>query len=276
MRDIVENRSRISFARKLRLARLVLRENGARWSFLLLIYYAASSLAHRAFTSMDRLRRGQGLPGLNSSTLNREIWNAWDWNAAGDEWTVSDDWKESLIRCVLEPEVPMGSVVLEIGPGAGRWTGPLLARCGAYTGIDISAACIERCQHRFAGEPRARFVIGSGRDLAPIADESIDVIWSFDVFVHVNRTEVASYLQEFARVLRPGGVGIVHHGTVGGASGGWRSDLTASAWRGILSQQKFSPIRSLGRWSDDDTVHTLQYDDMITVFAKPATPPVVS
>jgi len=272
MKDIVENRGHISFARKLRLAYLVLKENGARWCTLLLIYYAASGMAHRAFRWMDHIRRMHHLPGLNSAALNREIWDSWDWNRAGEEWTISERWKDSLIRCVLQTEIPHGAAVLEIGPGAGRWTEALLARCSKYTGVDISATCVERCRQRFAHASQAQFIVGSGRDLAPIADHSTDAIWSFDVFVHVNRAEVESYVKEFARVLRPGGLAVVHHGTVGGASGGWRSDLTAATLHELLSQHTFSVVKSFGRWSDGDATHDLQYGDVITIFEKPMTP----
>lgn len=54
MKDIVENRKRISFARKLRLATLALRENGLWWCTLLLMYYAASTVANRGFATLDR------------------------------------------------------------------------------------------------------------------------------------------------------------------------------------------------------------------------------
>ena len=57
---------------------------------------------------------------------------------------------------------------------------------------------------------------------------STDAIWSFDVFVHINKPQFEAYTKEFARVLKPGGVGVVHHGAVGGASGGWRSDVTTA------------------------------------------------
>ena len=120
MKDSVENRKHISFTRKLKLAWLVLRENGVWWCFLLLAYYVTSTVADGAFAAMDRLRRTRDVPGLNSPTLNKEIWEAWNWNSGGDEWSQSEQWKESLVTCVLRRLVPENSRILEIGPGAGR------------------------------------------------------------------------------------------------------------------------------------------------------------
>lgn len=269
MRDSVENRKRIALRRKAHLARLALRENGIIWCALFFTYYLASAIAHRAFSAMDRRRSARNIPGLNSLALNKEIWDAWNWDAAGDEWTASDEWKQSLIRCVLEREIPAGSSVLEIGPGGGRWTASLLAHASAYIGIDISATCTEYCRKRFRDDPRAQFFVGTGHDLAAAGDAAVDAIWSFDVFVHINRAEVDDYGAEFARVLRPGGIGVVHHGAVGGASGGWRSNLTAEAFLSILDRHGLRPLRSLTSWADGDAVHHLQYGDLITVFVKP-------
>lgn len=270
MKDIVENRKRIGLGRKLKLAALVVRENGLLWCSLLLTYLAASKLAHQAFTAMDRMRRVRGIPGLNSATLNKQIWEGWDWSAEGDEWTHSPQWKQSLIQCVLQKEIAPGSAILEIGPGGGRWTGSLLERATRYIGVDISRTCVEHCRNKFGGDKRASFVVGSGRDLAGVADASIDAIWSFDAFVHINRQEVEGYTKEFARVLKPGGVAVVHHGAVGGEHGGWRSNLTEGALRNMLEAQHLPLERSFDRWSDGETVHALQFGDHISVIRKPA------
>ena len=54
--------------------------------------------------------------------VNKERWGGWDWSRHGEEWTVSAEWKQALIADVLFPTIPEGGTVLEIGPGAGRWT----------------------------------------------------------------------------------------------------------------------------------------------------------
>jgi len=269
MMDIVENRKRIALGRKLKLAALVVRENGLLWCGLLLTYYVASKIAHQAFSAMDRMRRARGTPGLNSATLNKEIWEGWDWSAEGEEWNHSPQWKQSLIHCVLEAEIPPNIAILEIGPGGGRWTGSLLERASRYIGVDISSACVDHCRKKFGGDARATFVVGSGRDLAAVTDASIDAIWSFDAFVHINREEVECYTREFARVLKPGAVAVIHHGAVGGKQGGWRSNLTEAALRQILANQRLILERSFDRWNDGHAVHTLAFGDQISVIRRP-------
>jgi SAM-dependent methyltransferase len=272
MKDNVENRKRISLRRKLKVARIALKENGVFWCLMLAAYYASSTLADRAYSVMDRLRRTRDIPGLNSLSLNKEIWEAWDWSAGGEEWSASESSKQSLIRAVLDVEVPRNSSILEIGPGGGRWTAALLDRACDYVGIDISAACVEHCRKRFGSHSHASFLLGSGSDLAPIPNGAIDAIWSVDVFVHINRAEVAAYAKEFRRVLRAGGVGVIHHGAVGGSRGGWRSNLTRADFEAILGENGFLITKSIDQWSDGELVNPLSYGDLMTVFAAPGKP----
>ena len=269
MKDIVANRRRVSLSNRVRTALIALRENGPIWCTYLFAYYLASTIAERAHSKMHQLRRERNLPGLNSATLNQHIWNSWDWSAQGDEWTSSPQWKESLIRRVLQPNIPPNSAVLEIGPGAGRWTEALLQHAQSYIGVDISASCVEVCSKRFAGDPRAQFFVGSGRDLAAVPTGSIDAIWSFDVFVHVNAAEVAGYIADFVRVMRPGAVAVIHHGAVAGTGGGWRSNLTAPVFQAVLAERGLRIRQVLEQWADGDEIHKLTYGDRITVIEKP-------
>jgi ubiquinone/menaquinone biosynthesis C-methylase UbiE len=268
MKDMVANRNRVDWYQKWKLGGLALRENGFLWCAQLAVYYAASTIAERAFGAMDRRRRERKLPGLNSAALNRQIWNSWDWSRQGEEWTVSEAWRQSLVRLVMRSNIPPGASVLEIGPGAGRWTEPLLEDAREYVGIDISSAAVNRCAERFSKHSQARFSVGSGQDLAGVATQSIDAIWSFDVFVHINTADVDRYLAEFVRVLRPGGVAVIHHGGVGGASGGWRSDLTIAAMHEMTVRHGLLTAQTLSSWTDGGEVHDLGYGDLISVVTK--------
>ena len=269
MKDIVRNRRRIRAGNKARIAWLALRENGLAWCTMFAAYYSASTLAGAAHAGMHRIRERRGVPGLNSVALNRAIWDAWDWDAGGEEWTPSPDWKDSCIRCVLERYLPRGGRVLEIGPGGGRWTEALIARSVEYVGLDVSTAAVEKCRERFRDESRARFQVGSGQDLTGVRDRGVDSIWSFDVFVHINAATVERYLDEFARVMQPGGVAVIHHGGVGGNAGGWRSDLTRERMQALLAQGPFAIVDTFDSWLDGGRRYDVAgYQDVISVFRR--------
>jgi SAM-dependent methyltransferase len=275
--DLIQNRTRIGLLRKIGLMTTSLRENGLFWTALLLIYYIFSGIgaafvvmADRIFLKLQRVKISRGLPGTSSLVANKSIWESWDWVAAsGDEWTLSEAWKASLIRNVLHKRLPRGQHVLEIGPGAGRWTGVLVEMSGRYTGVDISKSCVNICTRKFGNPPRVSFVLGSGQDLAGIETASIGAVWSFDVFVHVNKREVASYVDELKRVMQCGAIGIVHHGTTGGLDGGWRSDLTTADFHGLLRQADFVIVDCFQSWADGGEVYPVGlYRDAVTIFSK--------
>lgn len=270
MKDIVENRQRLSLGQKAEMAKLALQENGFLWTALLGTYYAFSGVADKAFGAMARRRIEKNLPGLNSAAMNRLIWNRWDWSAAGEEWTPSEEWKQSVLACVLRPNIDVAGTVVEIGPGGGRWTEELQRRAAKVIGLDISQACVDTCRERFKGCDNVEFHVSSGTDLAGVDDDSVDSVWSFDVFVHINEKELRAYAAEFARVLKVGGGGVLHHGTAGGATGGWRSDVTGEKMREILTESGLEVVDQYRNWTDPDgTEHQAGlYDDAITVFRK--------
>ena len=266
MKDIIANRRRAGFTARLGLLRQSISENGFIWTAATGVYLAASAVAERAFAFADTRRRSQGLPGLNSPAMNRRIWNNWDWSEAGEEWTLSEDWKESVLNSILRPNVPRGSTVLEIGSGAGRWSEELQRRAAFLIGIDISEAAVRHCRRRFAACANAEFKVGNGSDLSGIPEQSVDAVWSFDVFVHINQEQWRSYAAEILRVLKPGGVGILHHGTVGGRAGGWRSDVTAEAAVAILSGAGLAVTDQFRSWLDGDREFQAgAYEDAVTI-----------
>ncbi len=269
--DIIANRSRLGPRQKSRLLWDVFRENGFVWTSLLVLYYFSSGIAEASFARLQSLKLKRNLPGTSSLGVNKEIWENWDWQAEGEEWTPSPEWKESLLRNVLRRYIPHGGHIMEIGPGAGRWTGALIEMADTFSAVDIAESCVRVCQQKFATHSNARFFVGNGKDLSDIPDASVDSLWSFDVFVHINIAEAASYVREFSRVMRSNSVGVVHHGTSGGLDGGWRSNLTSQVFRELLHQAGFRVLSEFQTWQDRGQEYPVGlYHDQITVFVSSA------
>lgn len=270
MKDLVENRGRMGLVEKARLAGVVLRENGLAWTSLMGLYYASSGLADLTFRQAHIMRSRRNLPGLNSMSANKLIWESWDWDGKGDEWNPSDAWKRSVVATFIDTYFTGRDTVLEVGPGGGRWTEFLLGKCRRLIAVDISEACVARCRQRFAGSPHAEFYVGNGDDLNVVADAAVDGVWSFDVFVHINKVQFEAYVREIARVLKPGGVALLHHGGSGGAKGGWRSDVTLADVNTFLARAGLVLDRQLQSWIDGSTKFDAGlYGDYITIFHKP-------
>jgi len=266
-KDIAANHDRLSAGDKIRLLWSVLCENGILWTSYLSLFYLSSGIANASFDKLQRQKLERNLPGLSGLNINRGIWESWDWTAGGDEWTLSREWKESLIKNVLCRYIPPGGHVLEIGPGAGRWTGILIDRAEQFTAVDVAESCIRICREKFGAKPGTTFLVGNGNDLHGVADRSVDSLWSFDVFVHINIAEAARYVRDFKRVMRPGSVSVVHHGKSGGLEGGWRSNLTSVAFREMLKDAGFTVSAIFETWNDAGKDYPVGlYHDEITVF----------
>lgn len=149
-------------------------------------------------------------------TWNKATWDGgWDWEAAGEEWSAAWGSSEAQWFGSIHPRVHRflpANWILEIAPGAGRWTRFLLplARAG-YLGIDLSVECVERCRGVFQEFPRARFESNDGLSLAVAPDDTFDFVFSFDSLVHVEVDVLEAYVPQILRKLRRGGAAFLHH-----------------------------------------------------------------
>jgi SAM-dependent methyltransferase len=206
----------------------------------------------------------------NSPLENRRRWSDYDWSGRGEEWNASPEWKRTLIEEVLARWIPAGTVVLEIGPGAGRWSQALLCRASRLVLVDVSERPLELCRERFDGDARIRYVLSPGSALPGVADGSIDAVWSFDVFVHIAPGDQAAYLREIARVLAPSGVAVVHHSD-GRNRGrlpsrhGWRSPMSRGLFAALALESGLQIECQFDSWGHDGRYDLSGYADAITV-----------
>jgi len=109
--------------------------------------------------------------------------------------------------------------ILEIGCGYGRIPISLSKdknlRCNKYYGIDISETLLQRLvkfKQEYNFFPEAEFypICNSAEDL-PLADNSIDLVISNCVFMHIPEAQTKNLLAEISRVLKPGGIFVFNH-----------------------------------------------------------------
>jgi SAM-dependent methyltransferase len=118
-------------------------------------------------------------------------------------------------RRFVEPYLSPGQIIVEIGSGGGRWTQYLLRQARQVIAVELNPESFDHLVRRFPEHvDRLRFYPTSGYEMAGIPTGSIDLVFSFDVFVHVEPDGIAQYLAEIERVLRPGGRAVLHYGDV--------------------------------------------------------------
>jgi SAM-dependent methyltransferase len=116
---------------------------------------------------------------------------------------------------------PVGQV-LDIGSGQGRMSLPLtgfLSKEGGYTGLEIVKSGVDWCEQAYVAHENFTFIHAdvfnsyynpggqyqSSDYPFPFPDDEFDVIFLASVFTHMHPVDVAHYLDEIARCLKPGG-----------------------------------------------------------------------
>ncbi len=208
----------------------------------------------------------------HSSRENRAVWSAWDWSRGGEEWNDTDrpaEWRESVIEHVLLPHLPDGGAVLEIGPGGGRWSGVLQLRADKLVLVDVTERALDLCREWFSGATNVDYVLTDGAMMPSVDDASIHFVWSFDTFVHIAPLDIADYLAEISRVLKPGGRAVIHHSGRFQRRGGWRSPMTARLFERLARDRGLAVTRQFDSWSDG-RFGVRTYGDVITVLESPS------
>ena len=150
--------------------------------------------------------------------LNNKVWSNYAWPEAGDEWSASWAGSEYLWWGSIFPRIQAflpAQNVLEIAPGFGRCTNFLRHYAGHLTSVDLVAKCVDACRKRFEGVKNVEFHVNDGCSLPMVPDHSIDFIFTWDSLVHAERDAMKPYAHEFARVLKPDGIGFIHHSNLG-------------------------------------------------------------
>lgn len=144
-----------------------------------------------------------------------------DPNDIGDQDWGNDQLAQVLDRhylAYIRPE----HTVLELGPGTGRLTRHLIGRCRVIELIDNSAFVIQWMTTYLAGKCEFRAHQLKTEAMPDIADESVDVALAHGVFEHLDFDETANFLEEFHRVLKPGGIVSFNYNTLhNGAGADW-------------------------------------------------------
>jgi SAM-dependent methyltransferase len=93
---------------------------------------------------------------------------------------------------------------LDFGCGVGRLTQALADHFQHVTGVDIAPSMLENAR-RFNEHANVEFVQNEKPDLAVLPDESVDLVYTTIVLQHMAPALALGYLDEFGRILRPGG-----------------------------------------------------------------------
>ena len=112
------------------------------------------------------------------------------------------EWEEEYIKRLLSHIPNSTPLILDVGCGDGRHCLLIEKNGGKAVGIDMSEGMLEEARVYYPGCDYRKMDMRS----LHFDDLSFDGIWASGSIYHVTKADVKGVINEFARVLRPGGV----------------------------------------------------------------------
>ena len=130
----------------------------------------------------------------------------------GMHWGDPDS--HSQLRVVVEryikPYVDPAKTCVEIGPGGGRWTRYLLGFKQIYA-VDYFQELLDEFNKNFSTYSNITTVKNNGTDFPNIPDNSVDFLFSFGVFVHLDLEIIDSYLSNMRRLFHKDSLAFIQY-----------------------------------------------------------------
>jgi ubiquinone/menaquinone biosynthesis C-methylase UbiE len=173
------------------------------------------------------------LPPSAANLMQMRLQN-WGHYFNKSETQFEEQWEQTIWPLIKEFDF---TAVLELSPGAGRNTEKLSTLTSQLIAVDISQDALDQTWSRLntmRGTCEIRYIRNNGSDLSMVPDGSVTTIYCWDSAVHFEKGVVLSYIREFARILKPGGSGFLHHSALGDLASDnikrnphWRSNVSA-------------------------------------------------
>lgn len=185
------------------------------------LYHDLERLLRR---SAARARKGAGLLAASLGELESKPWDdsfrAWiedakrqgrDPNDVGDE-----RWGDARLGAERRylPLMGADSVVLELGPGTGRFTRHFVQHCKELVLVDYSKLVCRWLEQYFQAQDKVRVVHARDYALGVVGSGSVDVVIANGVFEHIYLEGFYHYLVTFARVMKPGAQGCLNFNNI--------------------------------------------------------------
>ena len=129
-----------------------------------------------------------------------------NWDTAEFLQTGADEIESLLVKLDQLGLQPEFGRALDYGCGVGRLSRALADSFEKVIGVDISATMLSEARSINADYDNLQFSQNDGETLTNVSDNSIDFIYSNLVLQHSPRQTQRQLIDEFCRVLRPGGV----------------------------------------------------------------------
>jgi SAM-dependent methyltransferase len=127
-----------------------------------------------------------------------------DKNSPGDLSII----KKEFIECYIDKSLR----ILEIGPGGGRWT-QFFFNCKRLYLLDLNCEFFDYIKKKFPKNLQNVIFLKTNGSMIPdeIQEESIDFIFSFGCFVHLEQEIIKLYMDQIYKILDKKGIACIQY-----------------------------------------------------------------
>jgi SAM-dependent methyltransferase len=130
----------------------------------------------------------------------------------GHEWGTKES-VDQIVREFILPYTGTKKVIVEIGSGGGRIAHRVAPHVSHLICIDVERDMLRLCRAALAHAANVTCLLISKSSYIPLLSDSVDLVYSFDTMVHLDERTIFRYMQETGRVLRRGGILMLHVAT---------------------------------------------------------------
>ncbi len=160
-------------------------------------------------------------------------------NDAESDDSISIFWGEDSAFFEMFKKLDLTNVI-ELACGRGRHVPRYYNKAGHVVLVDILDKNIQYCKKRFYDLTNIDYYCNNGFDLSELKDNEYTSLFSYDAVVHFELLDVFNYLKETHRVLKRGGMALIHHSNDDSNYRNWVGGATNHGGRSYMSKDLFA------------------------------------
>jgi ubiquinone/menaquinone biosynthesis C-methylase UbiE len=130
----------------------------------------------------------------------------------GHEWGTTES-VDQIVNEFILPYIGTKEVIVEIGSGGGRIAHRVAPHVSHLVCIDVERDMLRLCRAALSNAANVTCLLISKSSCIPLISDSVDLVYSFDTMVHLDERTIFRYMQETRRVVRRGGMLMLHVAT---------------------------------------------------------------
>lgn len=155
--------------------------------------------------------------GISMVEWNRDFCAYYHDDSMNDYYDIAEStsamnafWGENSMAYKMFCKLDLDNVI-ELAAGRGRHVKMYESRAGHIVLVDILQKNIDYCKERFRDSKKIDYYCNNGYNLSQLRYNEYTALFTYDAMVHFEMMDIFEYLKDIHRVLKKGGMALLHH-----------------------------------------------------------------